>query len=120
MLQAACKVSEIRNVEAWLGLKGILAARDGTLYVILPNGTNDVKIQQLKRSDFDRWSNADTLEFVPAEWSTPQKREKLSVQQIGSKAMSQEFSLSDRSSNPVSWLGLLQSLIPNGNFDNRP
>ena len=120
MLQAACKVSEIRNVQAWLGLKGILAGRDGTLYVILPNGTNDVKIQQLKRSDFDRWSNADTLEFVPDEWSTPQKREKLSVQQIGSKAMSQEFSLSDRSSNPVSWLGLLQSLIPDGNFDNRP
>lgn len=120
MLQAACKVSEIRNVEAWLGLKGILAGRDGTLYVILPNGTSDVKIQQLKRSDFDRWSNADTLEFVPDEWSTPQKREKLSVQQIGSKAMSQEFSLSDRSSNPVSWLGLLQSLIPTGNFDIRP
>jgi hypothetical protein len=110
MLRAANMHPELRKAEVWMGRKGLLAQVGEDLFVIQSHGSTDVRIDQFKRGDFNEWNDPDTEDLLPEEWSTPQQRESLTYLDIGAKAMSREFSTAERSSNPVSWLGLLQSL----------
>ena len=110
LLKAAHTKPEIRDIEVWIGPKGILGQKGEMLYIIQSHGSLDPKVAAFQRGDFDRWSNPDTEDLLPVEWSTQEKRKNLSLLEIGSKAMSEDFATADRTNNPASWFGLLQSL----------
>lgn len=110
MLRAANLHPELHKAEVWMGRKGLLAQVGEDLFVIQSHGATEVRIDQFKRLDFNEWNDPDTEDMLPEEWATSQQRERLTYLDIGAKAMSREFSTAERSSNPVSWLGLLQSL----------
>jgi hypothetical protein len=110
LLKAAHTKPEIQGIEVWIGPKGILGQKGEMLYIIQGNGSLDSKVAAFRRADFDRWSNPETEDLLPLEWSTQEKRKNLSLLEIGSKAMSEDFATANRTNNPASWFGLLQSL----------
>jgi len=110
LLKAAHTKPEIQGIEVWIGPKGILGQKGEMLYIIQSNDSSNSKVAAFRRADFDRWSNPETEDLLPLEWSTQEKRKNLSLLEIGSKAMSEDFATANRTNNPASWFGLLQSL----------
>lgn len=107
---AAGAQADLKSGAVWFGRKGLLAVSGEQYFLLLDRGDRVPQVDRFKKNDFVTWPDVDTRTMLPEEWATEEQRRTLTLQEIGRKALSREFSAADRTTNPISWLGLLQAL----------